>query len=196
MINMNINVLRLDHRRKRDARITTHVCLTARAFGAQKVIISGEQDKKLIENIIDVKTRWGGDFEIDYQKSWKNTIEEWQKNDGEIIHLTMYGTPVQDAIQEIQKTNKKKLIIVGGSRVPTPIYKAADWNISITTQPHSEVSSLAIFLHMLQNGNELNKKFKNGKLEVIPSENGKKIITHNQEELIKFKNSPKDEYHI
>ncbi|MGL6298499.1 MAG: tRNA (cytidine(56)-2'-O)-methyltransferase, partial [Methanobacteriaceae archaeon] len=27
---MNLNVLRLDHRKKRDARITTHVCLTSR----------------------------------------------------------------------------------------------------------------------------------------------------------------------
>ena len=34
---MNINVLRLDHRIGRDTRITTHVCLTARAFGASKV---------------------------------------------------------------------------------------------------------------------------------------------------------------
>ena len=36
---MKIYVLRLDHRRRRDARITTHVCLTARAFGASKIII-------------------------------------------------------------------------------------------------------------------------------------------------------------
>ena len=37
------------------------------------------------------------------------------------------------------------LIIVGGSKVPGKVYKAADWNVSVTTQPHSEVSSLAIF---------------------------------------------------
>ena len=193
---MNINVLRLDHRRRRDARITTHVCLTARAFGAQKVILSGEHDKKLMENIIDVKERWGGDFQVDYQKSWKNTIEEWKNNGGEIVHLTMYGTPVQDAVPEIQKSDKKKLVIVGGSRVPTPVYKAANWNVSVTTQPHSEVSSLAIFLHMLQNGEELSKKFENGRLEVVPMANGKKIISHDKEELEEFENSPKDEYHV
>lgn len=193
---MNINVLRLDHRRRRDARITTHVCLTARAFGAQKVILSGEHDKKLMENIIDVKERWGGDFQVDYQKSWKNTIEKWKNNGGEIVHLTMYGTPVQDAVPEIQKSDKKKLVIVGGSRVPTPVYKAADWNVSVTTQPHSEVSSLAIFLHMLQNGEELSKKFENGRLEVVPMANGKKIISHDEDELEEFENSPKDEYHV
>ncbi len=60
---MKVNVLRLDHRRVRDARITTHVCLTARAFGASKVILSGDEDKKIMENIRDVVKRWGGNFE-------------------------------------------------------------------------------------------------------------------------------------
>ncbi|MGZ7135889.1 MAG: tRNA (cytidine(56)-2'-O)-methyltransferase, partial [Methanobacterium sp.] len=50
---MQINVLRLDHRHNRDTRITTHVCLTARAFGASRVIISGDEDKKLIDNVRD-----------------------------------------------------------------------------------------------------------------------------------------------
>ncbi len=45
---MKINVLRLDHRQKRDARITTHVCLTARAFGADGVILNGDEDTKLM----------------------------------------------------------------------------------------------------------------------------------------------------
>ena len=43
-----ITVLRLDHRLGRDTRITTHVCLTARAFGADKVILSGEHDNILL----------------------------------------------------------------------------------------------------------------------------------------------------
>ena len=41
---MKVNVLRLDHRLKRDTRITTHVCLTARAFGASKIYLAGERD--------------------------------------------------------------------------------------------------------------------------------------------------------
>lgn len=59
---MKINVLRLDHRQKRDARITTHVCLTARAFGANEVVLSGDEDTKLMENVRDVVKRWGGSF--------------------------------------------------------------------------------------------------------------------------------------
>ena len=169
-------VLRLDHRRRRDARITTHVCLTARAFGAWKVILSGDKDKKLMENVRDVSSRWGGDFQVDYRKNWQNLLKEWKKNGGEIVHLTMYGEPVQEAVIPIKNSSKDKLVVVGGSRVPSQVYREADWNISVTTQPHSEVSALALFLHMYYEGQELVKEFKGGKLKVVPKSHGKKII--------------------
>lgn len=169
-------VLRLDHRRRRDARITTHVCLTARAFGASSVYISGDEDKKLMENVQDVAERWGGDFTVDYRKNWDNLMDEWKKNGGEIVHLTMYGELVQEAVPSIRESPKKKLIVVGGSRVPGKVYKEADWNVSVTTQPHSEVSALAIFLHMYYEGLELDKEFEGCKLKVIPTSHGKKIL--------------------
>ena len=65
---MNVNVLRLDHRLKRDTRITTHVCLTARAFGASKIYLAGEKDSHLMENVRDTASRFGGNFEIEYEK--------------------------------------------------------------------------------------------------------------------------------
>lgn len=172
---MKISVLRLDHRRRRDARITTHVCLAARAFGASKVILSGDRDVKLMENVKDVVERWGGEFEIEYCSNWKNVLEEW-KDKGDIIHLTMYGEPVQDIISDVRESDNDKLIVVGGSRVPTNVYREADWNTSVTTQPHSEVSALAIFLHMFFDGKELKSEFKGGKLSILPSANGKRII--------------------
>ena len=70
-----IKVLRLDHRRVRDARITTHVCLTARAFGASEVILTGDKDIKLMENVTDVKERWGGDFQVGYREKWQNVLK-------------------------------------------------------------------------------------------------------------------------
>ena len=169
-------VLRLDHRRRRDARITTHVCLTARAFGASKVILSGDEDNKLMENVRDVGSRWGGDFQVEYCKNWQNVLNEWKKNGGEIVHLTMYGEPVQEAVGPIKNSDKDKLVVVGGSRVPSRVYHDADWNISVTTQPHSEVSALALFLHMYYEGEELIKEFKGGKLKVVPTAHGKKIV--------------------
>lgn len=173
---MEINVLRLDHRQKRDARITTHVCLTARAFGADKVILNGDEDNKLMENIRDVVKRWGGNFEVDYRKNSENIIDEWKNKGGEVIHLTMYGSQVHEVIDDIKDSPKNKLVVVGGARVPTKVYKQADWNISITTQPHSEVSSLAVFLHMLFEGKELDKEFKGGEMKVLPTAEGKRVI--------------------
>lgn len=172
---MNINVLRLDHRSKRDARITTHVCLTSRAFGASKIYLGGEEDEKLMKNVEDVVKRWGGNFEIKYKKNYMNLIEEWQNNGGEVIHLTMYGSQVQDVIGEIRESSKDKLIVVGGSRVPTKVYKKSDYNVSVTKQPHSEVSSLAVFQHMLMDGKEFNLDFDDAIFEVIPTSEGKRV---------------------
>lgn len=174
---MNVEVLRLDHRRVRDARITTHVCLTARAFGASKVILSGDEDKKIIENVRDVVKRWGGSFEIDYAKNWSKFIDEWKKNDGEVIHLTMYGEPVQDITNNIIKSPRDKLIVVGGSRVPSKVYQDADWNVSVTNQPHSEVAALSIFLHTFFQGKEYDIDFEGGELKVVPTAHGKKVLT-------------------
>ncbi len=174
---MNVNVLRLDHRRVRDARITTHVCLTARAFGASKVILSGDEDKKIMENVRDVVKRWGGVFEIEYIKNWYKFIEEWKKSGGEVVHLTMYGEAVQAITGKIRESSKDKLVIVGGSRVPSNVYQDADWNVSVTNQPHSEVSALSIFLHTLFEGKEYEIDFNNSELKVIPTAHGKQVQT-------------------
>ena len=173
---VEVKVLRLDHRRVRDARITTHVCLTARAFGASGVFLDGDHDQKLMENVRDVVKRWGGSFQIDYQKNWKNLLEEWKKNDGEIIHLTMYGEPVQNVTAHIKDSKKDKLVVVGGPRVPTEVYQKADWNVAVTSQPHSEVSALALFLHLPFEGQELDLEFEGGEIKVLPSPKGKKVI--------------------
>ncbi|MDD1763671.1 MAG: tRNA (cytidine(56)-2'-O)-methyltransferase, partial [Methanobacteriaceae archaeon] len=108
---MEVKVLRLDHRRQRDARITTHVCLTARAFGASGVFLDGDHDQKLMENVRDVVKRWGGSFQIEYQKNWENLLEEWKNNDGEIVHLTMYGEPVQKLAPQIKNSKQDKLVV-------------------------------------------------------------------------------------
>jgi len=174
---MKVNVLRLDHRMVRDARITTHVCLTARAFGASKVILSGDEDKKIMENIRDVVKRWGGDFEIDYVNKWDKFIDEWKNNGGEVVHLTMYGEQVQEITNKIHESSKDKLVVVGGSRVPSKVYHEADWNVSVTNQPHSEVAALSIFLHTLFEGEEYEIDFKDSELKVIPTAHGKQVIT-------------------
>jgi len=171
---MEVWVLRLGHRRRRDPRLTTHVALTARALGCDGMILSGEKDEKIIEGIKRVVKRWGGGFEVKYEKNWKKIIKEWK---GKIVHLTMYGLPVEEKINEIRNCRKKLMIVVGSGKVPAEVYRVADWNISITNQPHSEVAALAIFLDRLFEGKELEKKFKNAKIRIVPQEKGKVIIS-------------------
>jgi len=170
---MGVWVLRLGHRRFRDQRLTTHVALTARALGCEGIILSGEKDEKIVENVEEVVENWGGPFEIKYQKDWRRIIKNWN---GKKIHLTMYGLPIQNKINEIKKIKENLLIIVGSQRVPGEVYHISDFNISVTNQPHSEVASLAIFLSKLLEGKELKKQFNNPKIKIIPQEKGKKII--------------------
>lgn len=164
-----IAVLRIGHRVERDKRITTHVALVARAFGADRIYIDTE-DRSLERNVEDVTNRFGGDFEIQTGIDWKKLIKSWE---GKIVHLTMYGLPINEVIDEIRK-EKDILVVVGSEKVPAEIYQLADFNISISNQPHSEVSALAIFLDRYLRGRWIRKRF-NGVIEIIPSGKGKKV---------------------
>ncbi|MFQ6087841.1 MAG: tRNA (cytidine(56)-2'-O)-methyltransferase [Candidatus Methanofastidiosia archaeon] len=161
-----ITVLRLGHRPFRDKRITTHVCLVARALGAQKILIEGK-DLKLKKNIEKIVENWGGEFEVEFCRSPMKIIENFQ---GVVVHLTMYGLPFKDKIDDLK--DKKLLVVVGSEKVFPEIFKVSDHNLSVSNQPHSEVSSLAIFLYEL-GGRVLDRRFKNAKLKILPSERKK-----------------------
>ncbi|MGC8681498.1 MAG: tRNA (cytidine(56)-2'-O)-methyltransferase [Thermoplasmata archaeon] len=173
-----ITVLRLGHRPERDKRVTTHVCLVSRALGADRIVIS-TRDDNVVKSVSDVVSRFGGEFQVESGINWKKYIQNFQ---GIKIHLTMYGIPIQNAIQKIPK-DKDLLIIVGSEKVPSEVYKLADFNIAVTNQPHSEVAGLAIFLDKYYEGKELEKKFK-GIMRVIPSEHGKNLKIFSREECI------------
>lgn len=169
-----ITVLRLGHRLARDQRISTHCGLVARALGADRIIYTGEQDTEIIKSIEEVTSKWGGAFSASYEKDWKKVIREYKQKKFSIVHLTVYGEPIQSKIKTLRK-KINLLIIIGGEKVPAELYKLVDHNISITQQPHSEVAALAIFLHEYLAGKELEKKFKNAKIRVVPQQRGKKV---------------------
>jgi len=166
-----INVLRIGHRISRDKRITTHCCLVARAFGADKILID-TLDKKIEENIKSTIKRFGGNFEVQTGINAKNFLKQWK---GTIAHLTMYGDVLEKSIEQIDK-KKNLLIVIGAEKVPGYVYEIADYNISIGNQPHSEVAALALFLDRYTKGSWANKKF-NGNIEIIPSNTRKKVIS-------------------
>jgi len=65
----SITVLRLGHRTGRDPRISTHLGLTARAFGADTFLLAGDYDSSLLSGIGDVAERFGGEFEVRHEES-------------------------------------------------------------------------------------------------------------------------------
>ncbi|HII08143.1 MAG TPA: tRNA (cytidine(56)-2'-O)-methyltransferase, partial [Methanosphaera sp.] len=83
---------------------------------------------------------------------------------------------VEDVIPKIRDNGKDKLIIVGGSRVPTEVYELADWNLSVTNQPHSEVAALAICLHYVMDAKELDIVYEDSKMQIIPNNEHKEVI--------------------
>jgi len=171
-----IYILRLDHRPKRDKRVTTHLFLAARALGATGGFYSGERDEKIERSVEKVSKSWGGAFRVSYVTDWKETMREWKEKGGEIIHLTMYGLPIQKIIDQIRSLSDPLLVVVGGPKVPKSVYELADWNVSVTSQPHSEISALAIFLHELFEGRELSISFKDAKIIIVPQAKGKKVL--------------------
>ena len=169
-----IEVLRLSHRPFRDKRISSHVFLTGRAFGASKGYYSGNHDSSLEESIEKIVKEFGGNFKIEHVENSLKLIKEKKKDGFKIIHLTVYGKSVKEKIKEV-KENEKILIIVGGAKVEPEYYELSDFNLSVTNQPHSEVSSLAIFLDYFLEGKEFDLEFK-GKRRIIGVEKGKKIL--------------------
>jgi len=166
-------VLRLGHRRGRDARLSTHCGLAARALGADRIIFSGEEDTQLLESIKKVTKKWGGPFKVEYNPNWRKLIKQHKKKKFSIAHLTMYGLPLAKQIRKIRKS-RNVLLVIGSEKVPGEVYQLADYNIAVTSQPHSEAAALGVFLHEYFRGRE--KKFKKANISVIPQAKGKKVI--------------------
>ncbi|MCD6324231.1 MAG: tRNA (cytidine(56)-2'-O)-methyltransferase [Desulfurococcales archaeon] len=173
---MKVYVLRLGHRPGRDKRITTHVGLTARAFGADGFILADVSDERVLEKLREACRRWGKrDFHLECGVNGVKYIKEWRKAGGVAVHLTMYGLHLDDVVDEIGRSSKDILVIVGASKVPRIVYELADYNVAVGHQPHSEVAALAVFLDRLFRGKELHFIFPDAELCIVPSPKGKKV---------------------
>ena len=177
---VKVVVLRWGHRPERDKRLTTHVALTARAFGASGIILSDVEDEKVKASIEKVVENWGGPFFFEMGKPWRQVIKEWKEKGGIVVHLTAYGENIQtsDVLNRIRACGKDIMVVVGSQKVPGEFFseKVSDFNIAVGNQPHSECSSLAVFLDRLFEGKELEKDFKNAKLKIVPQARGKKVV--------------------
>jgi len=172
-LTQKVCILRLGHRPERDRRVTTHVGLTARALGAEGMYLASD-DRNIKKSIEDVAGRWGGDFFVENGVGWKRCINDWKADGGVVVHLTMYGISMTEGIGEVRE-HDKVLVVVGAEKVPADIYNLADYNISVTTQPHSEISSLALFMDHLFEGKTLDLEFPGAELKIEPCERGKRF---------------------
>ena len=176
MKKMKIEVLRIGQRVVRDDRVTTHVALVARAFGASKIFMN-EINPEIKDTLEKVNKSWGSNFEVEFIEDWRKILKS-KKKSCKIIHLTMYGENIND-VQEKIRQEDNILIVVGAEKVPREVYDYADYNIAVGNQPHSEISALAITLDRIQNGKQFNAKYSNAKLEIVPTKKGKKVIAKN-----------------
>jgi len=174
-MNPIITILRLGHRPARDARVTTHIALVGRAFGAEGMILTVE-DRTLVETVERVCDQFGGLFSIRFESNRRKVINDWKVNGGKVVHLTMYGEHIDNCLTQLQSVTGKILVVVGAEKVPRDVYEQADFNVAIGNQPHSEIAALAVFLDRLNEGKGIKQKFK-GKMVIEPNARGKTVRT-------------------
>jgi tRNA (cytidine56-2'-O)-methyltransferase len=138
--------------------------------------MTGANEDDTFRSIEKVNSIWGGDFRAEYSKDWRAVVKSWK---GVRVHLTMYGQRLDKAIagiiRDAIRRNAGLLVIVGAEKVPREIYSLADYNVSVSNQPHSEIGALAIFLDRFFRGKELYYSFPNARIKIAPSPKEKRV---------------------
>jgi tRNA (cytidine56-2'-O)-methyltransferase len=165
-------VLRIGHRAGRDPRLSTHLALVARAFGAERMFLH-PPDPSLATRLAAVVDRWGGTFQVVGADAWKPIVRDF---DGTVVHLTMYGEPIEKVLPRLRRS-RRLLLVVGGAKVPPELYQLATWNVAVGHEPHSEVAAVAVTLERLRGvpGPGANP---GGRQQIVPRTRGKKVRTH------------------
>ena len=169
-----IRVLRVGQRYVRDDRTLTHLCLVSRALGAELIYLE-DAEKDVTGTLEGVNTTWGGEFKVVLGTPWRKVIRDAKKEGRSVVHLTMYGEPLQEVMPKLRELDRI-LLVVGGPKVPGKVYHEADYNVAVTSQPHSEIAALAIVLHEIQGGEELKRTFQKSRLRILPSARGKRVV--------------------
>ncbi len=168
-----IEVVRIGQRLVRDDRVTTHVALVSRAFGAERIFMS-EINPEIKDTVEKINKTWGGEFKVEFIDKWKPVVKKKKEENFKIVHLSMYGENINNIQEELRK-EENLLIVVGAEKVPRDIYELADYNVGVGSQPHSEISALAILLDRIQKGKQFEKDFPDAKRKIIPTKKGKNV---------------------
>lgn len=176
---MKIEVLRIGQRLVRDDRVTTHVALVSRAFGASKILMY-DANPEIKDTISKVNKMWGSDFQVEIIEEWKKVLRAKKSDSYKIVHLTMYGENI-NSVETKLRNEDRVLVVVGAEKVPREVYDLADYNVAVGNQPHSEISALAILLDRMLGGKQFQKKYHDAQREIIPTKKGKTVINKTTE---------------
>lgn len=135
----------------------------------------GNCDPSVSKTALETQYYWGkGLIFYSCGTGIRGVVETLKNNGYRLVHLTMYGAPLNQVLDKLEK-EKRLAVIVGAEKVPRELYEVSDYNVSVGNQPHSEVAALAVFLDRLYNGRELYRKLEGAKLSIEPSHKGKRI---------------------
>lgn len=163
-------MLRIGHRPGRDPRLTTHLALAARAFGAERMYLH-PPDPAVEESLRKVSRNWGGTFEVVPAPNWREVVKA---HDGVTVHLTMYGVALSNVVARLRRA-RSLLFVVGGAKVPADLYGLARHNVAVGHQPHSEVAALAVALERVR-GFPRRSDHAGGALRIVPTARGKTVV--------------------
>ena len=85
---MEIEVLRIGQRIVRDDRVTTHIALVARSFGAKRIYMN-EINPEINNTVSKINKTWGGNFAIENITEWKKII---RKKKNESVKIVKFST--------------------------------------------------------------------------------------------------------
>ncbi len=140
------------------------LCLAARALGASEITFTGKSDKQLLSKIKKMNIKWGGKFKVSFTANYKDLISRSEK--AIKIYLTRYGTSLNEKARMISTYKNIILIVTQKDDVEYVRKNIADFNVSITRQPHCSSAAVAIFLHEYYKGRELAMHFENAKYKI------------------------------
>ena len=86
----------------------------------------------------------------------------------------MYGVPLARVLPRLRQ-ERDLLLVVGGAKVPPRLYGDATYNVSVGSQPHSEVAAVAVVLRELL-GLPGARALPGARQRIVPSARGKSVV--------------------
>ncbi|MCI4346593.1 MAG: tRNA (cytidine(56)-2'-O)-methyltransferase, partial [Thermoplasmata archaeon] len=93
---------------------------------------------------------------------------------GGVAHLTMSGEPLDRVLPKLAAA-PRLLLVVGGAKVPAELYRRADWNVAVGSEPHSEVAAVAVVLDRLR-GLPRPGARRDARRVILPQPKGKRVL--------------------